>query len=117
MARQCPGPSGASARIGSGDAGGPRGSLVLAWRGREEESRAEATTVGKQSSARRQAGVVVHAEHGLGVLELSKGNCRAALEHAGRVDAEDSYFLPAPWPGRAPAQDGRRLAAGGRGAP
>ena len=48
----------------------------------------------ERSSTRRQAGVVVHAEHGLGVLELSKGNYRAALEHAGRVDAEDSYSSP-----------------------
>ena len=67
--------------------------LVLAWRGREAETRARAAAVVTEASARGQGGVAVYADHALAVLELGLGNYRAAAVHASRVVDQDSLFL------------------------
>ena len=79
-----------------GDPAGLGQVMILAWAGREEDARAEADTVIRTSTERGQTGVLVtYAEYALGVLELSLGNYEAALTHALRSHAEDSfsYFL------------------------
>jgi DNA-binding CsgD family transcriptional regulator len=67
--------------------------LVLAWRGRESETRARAETVAAEAAVRGQGGVAVYADHALAVLDLGLGNYRAAAVHASRVFDDDSLFL------------------------
>ncbi len=80
-------------RTARGDPAGLGAVVVLAWQGLEADARAEAAAVRRESDARSQRGVLVYAEHGLGVLDLALGSYASALGHALEVDAEDSYFL------------------------
>ena len=66
--------------------------VMLAWAGREAETRAEAEAMARYATERSHGWMLPFVEYSLAVLELGLGNYRAAFDHSTK-DYDDNPFL------------------------
>jgi DNA-binding CsgD family transcriptional regulator len=68
--------------------------IVAAWRGRDEEARALARSTMRGAIRRGRGASINLAYHGLAVLEIARGDYRAALALARKANEHDGAYLP-----------------------